>query len=153
MLKITKVELELITDPNSYILFGKGTRGGVSYISNRCSKGTYNCLKSYDQKKESKRIVYLDRNNLYGYVISKFLATSGFKWIDLKEFDLSKYTQNSSKESVLEGDLEHPKELQELYNDYPLAPDKTEIKREMLSKYQLSRLLIFIRSLLTMLKN
>ena len=28
-------------------------------------------------------------------------------------------------------------ELQEFHNDYPLAPDKTEIKREMLAEYQL----------------
>ena len=34
-------------------------------------------------------------------------------------------------------DLEYPKELRELDNDYPLAPDKTEIKREMLSEHQL----------------
>ena len=37
---------------------------------------------------------------------------------------------------VLEVDLEHPKELHKLHNDYPLAMDKKEIKREMLSKYQ-----------------
>ena len=34
-------------------------------------------------------------------------------------------------------DLECPKELPELGNDYPLAPDKIEIKREMLFNYQL----------------
>ena len=33
--------------------------------------------------------------------------------------------------------LEYPKELKELDNDYPLAPDKKEIKREMLFDYQL----------------
>ena len=27
--------------------------------------------------------------------------------------------------------------IKELHNDFPLAPDKTEIKREMLSEYQL----------------
>ena len=69
--------------------------------------------------------------------MSKFLATSGFKWIDPKEFDLNKYTSNSSKGCILEVDLEYPKELRELYSDYPLAPDKIEIKREMLSDYQL----------------
>ena len=52
------------------------------------------------------------------------------------EFDLNKYTSNSSKGCVLEVDLEYPKELRELHNDYPLAPDKIEIKREMLSDYQ-----------------
>ena len=49
---------------------------------------------------------------------------------------MNKYTSNSSKGCVLEVDLEYPKELRELHNDYPLAPDKIEIKREMLSDYQ-----------------
>ena len=67
----------------------------------------------------------------------QFPLTSGFKWIDPKEFDLNKYTNNSSEGCVLEVGLEYPKELRELHNDYPLAPDKIEIKREMLSEYQL----------------
>ena len=69
--------------------------------------------------------------------MSKFLPASGFKWIDPKEVDLNKYTSKSSKGCFLEVDLEYPKELQVLHNDYPLAPDKIEIKREMLSEYQL----------------
>ena len=59
----------------------------------------------------------------------KFLPTSGFKWIDPIEFDLNKYTSNSSKGCVLEVDLEYCKEFRELHNDYPLAPDKIKIKR------------------------
>ena len=55
------------------------------------------------------------------------------------------YTSNSSKGCVLQVDLECPKELHELHDDYPLTPDKIEIKREMLSEYT-----IF---LLEMLKN
>ena len=94
-------------------------------------------MKSYDPKQESKHITYLEANNLYGYAMPKFLPTSGFKWIDPKEFELNKYTSNSSKGCFLKVDLEYPKELRELHNDYPLAPDKIEIKREMLSDYQL----------------
>ena len=75
---------------------------------------------------------------MHGYTVSKFLLTSGFKWIDPKEFDLNKYTNNSSKGCVLEIDLEYPKELHELHSDYPLVPDEIEIKREMLSEYQLN---------------
>ena len=54
--------------------------------------------------------------------MSRFLPTSEFKWIN----------PTSSKRFVLEVDLEYAKELQKLQNDYPLAPVKIEIKREML---------------------
>ena len=37
---------------------------------------------------------------------------------------------------VVEVDLEYLKELRELHSDFPLAPDKIEIKKDMLSKYQ-----------------
>ena len=75
--------------------------------------------------------------------MSKFLPTSAFRWIDSKEFHLNKYTSNSSKGCVLEVDPEYFKELCKLHNDYPLAkiadyPSyKIEIRREMLSNYQL----------------
>ena len=69
--------------------------------------------------------------------MSKFIPTNGLIWIDPKELDLNKYTSNSSKGCVLEADLEYPKEIRELHNDYPLAPYKIEIKTEMLYDYQL----------------
>ena len=85
-LNMKKVELELISDPDMYIFFEKGMRGRVSYTSNRYYKTNNKYLKCYDPKKESKHILYLDANNLYGYAMYKFLPTSGFKWIDPKEF-------------------------------------------------------------------
>ena len=85
-------------------------------------------------KNKNKKIISLEVNNLYGYVMSNFIPKIGFKWI---ESDLNKYTSNSSKGWVLEVDLGCPKELRELYNDYSLALDKIEIKREMFSEYQL----------------
>ena len=91
----------------------------------------------YDLKQESRHVIYLETNNLCGYAMPKFLPTSGFKCIDPKEFDLSKYTSNSSRGRVLKVDFEYPKELRELQNESYLAPDKTEIKREMVSNYQL----------------
>ena len=105
MLKMTKTKLEFIQDPDMNIFFEKRTRGG---ISNRYSKANNKYLKSYDPKQESIYIIYLDANNLYGYAMSKFLRTSGFKWIDPKDFDLKKYTRNSSKGCVLEVDPEYP---------------------------------------------
>ena len=89
MLNMTKVKLELIPDSDMNMFFKKDIRGGVCYISNRYSKANNKYLKFYDPKRKSKDIIYLDANNLYGYVMSKFLPTSGFKWIDPKEFDLN----------------------------------------------------------------
>ena len=111
MLKMAKIELELIPDPDMYIFFEKVVRGGNSYISNRWSKDNNKYLESYDPKDESKHIIYLHANNLYSYVMSKFLPTSKLKWIDAKEFDLNKYTSNSSKGCVLEVNFEYPNKL------------------------------------------
>ena len=148
MHNMTKVELEILSDPDIYIFFEKGTRGGVSYISNRYSKSSNKYLKSYNPKQESKHAIYLDANNLYGYAMSQFLPASCLKWIHPKEFDLNIYTSNSSKWCVFEVDLEYPKELKELHNDYLLAPDKIEIKRELLSDYQWKIAELYTKSML-----
>ena len=58
--------------------------------------------------KTIKNIIYLHVNNLFDYAIHKILPTGAFKWIDPKEFDLHKYTSNSSKGCVLEVDVEYP---------------------------------------------
>ena len=39
--------------------------------------------------------------------MSKFISTSGFKWINPKEFGLNKSTSNSSNGFVLEVELEY----------------------------------------------
>ena len=132
LVKTTKIKLALIPETDMY-----AKRGVISYISNKYSKSNNKYLKSYGPKQESKHIIYLDANDLHGFAMSKFLPTSEFKWIDPKELDLIKYTSNSSKGCILEVDLECPKELWELQNDYPLSRDKIQIKREMVSAYQL----------------
>ena len=96
----------IIPDTDMYLFFEKGTRGAFSYIYNRYSK-TNN---KYEPKQESERSIYLDARNLHGYAVSKFLLTSGFKWIDPKGFDCDKQTSNSSKGCGLEVDLEYHKE-------------------------------------------
>ena len=111
ILKMTKIELHLIPDHEMYIFFENGTSGGISYICNRYSKVNNKYLTSYDPKQEPKHIIYLDASNLYGYGVCKFLLISGFKWTDIKEFDLNQYTSNILKDCVPEVDLEFPKEL------------------------------------------
>ena len=84
-----------------------------------------------ENKNQNIHIIYLGTNNLYGYGMTKFLPTNGFKSIYPKEFDLNKYNSNSLKGSWIS------KRITQLHNDYPLALNKIEIKTEMLSEYQL----------------
>ena len=50
MFNMTKVKLELVSNPDMYIFFKKDMRGGLSYISNRYSKTSNKYMKSYDPK-------------------------------------------------------------------------------------------------------
>ena len=54
-----------------------------------------------------------------------------------REILTSLIQQQNVKGCVLKADLEYPKELRELHNNYHLAPDTIEINREMLSNYQI----------------
>ena len=56
MLKMTKIKLEPIPDPDMYIFFQKGTRDEISCISNRYTRANNKYLKSYDPKQELKRL-------------------------------------------------------------------------------------------------
>ena len=75
MLNMTKVELDIYSGTDTYLFFEKGMGDRLSCISKRYSKPNKKYLKSYDPKQESKQIIYLDTNNLYGYAMSKFFPT------------------------------------------------------------------------------
>ena len=77
-LNTKKVELKLISDTGMCLVFEKGMRGGVSYISKRYSKANNKYLKFYDPKQELKHI-YLDANNLCCCGMSKFLTINRSK--------------------------------------------------------------------------
>ena len=55
-LKMTKVKVEPIPDPD-FIFLKKGTRDGVSCLSNRYSRTNNKYSKCYNPKQESKHIV------------------------------------------------------------------------------------------------
>ncbi|XP_068707786.1 uncharacterized protein [Montipora foliosa] len=138
MLKMTDIKLELMTDIDMFQFIEKGMRGGTSYIANRYGKANNRYMKTYDEKAPSKYIMYLDANNLYGWAMSQYLPTGGFKWLaknQIDKIDLAKYKEDSNKGLILEVDLEYPKELHDLHNDYPLAAEKVKVNKDMLSNY------------------
>ena len=129
--KVTEVELELLSDMDMLLMVEKGIRGGVSMISNRYGKSNNNgkannkyMSKSYDAGKPATYITYLDANNLYGWAMSKALPTHGFKW--MKAGKLENWRNYSC---ILEVDLEHPKSLHDWHNDYPLVPEQIKINK------------------------
>ena len=68
--------------------------------------------------------------------MSQPLPDSGFKWLTQNDRKNGKFKRKNGKGWILEIDLEYPKELHELHNDYPLAPEKMSVKKEWLSEYQ-----------------
>ena len=138
MLKMTDIKLELMTDIDMLQFIEKGLRGGISYIANRYGNANNKYMKDYNKNKPSKYIMYLDANNLYGWAMSQYLPTGGFKWMKqehIDKLDLGKYKEDSKKGLILEVDLEYPKELHDLHNDYPLGPEKVKVTEDMLSDY------------------
>ena len=73
ILKMTGVKLEKVSDVDKYLFIKKGLRGGISYIAKRYAKANNKYTKSYDSKKPSKFITYLDMNNLYSWKLSEYL--------------------------------------------------------------------------------
>ena len=76
MLKMTGIELELISDIKMHFFIEKGMRGGTSHIAKRYSKASNKYMTDYDCSKESIFIIYLDANNLNGWALSKYLLYS-----------------------------------------------------------------------------
>ena len=123
MLKLTKVELELLTDPQMYVMIEKGVRGGISQISKRYAKANNKYMKKkYNPNEESVYIPYLDANNLYGWAMSQNLPVGDFKWMTKEE--LKNWKEHPC---VLEADLEYSSELYDLHSEYPLAPEKRKV--------------------------
>ena len=75
-------------------------------------------------------------NNLYGWGMSEYLPYGSFKWLkNIDKFDIMSINDKSPIGYFLEVDHEHPDELHELHNDFPLAPETRAVSSNVLSKY------------------
>ena len=127
MLKMTKIELELISDPNMYLFLMDTIRGGISV----CNKKHVIADNKYINKntKNNEYLLYLDANNLYGYSMIQPLPYKNFKW----SYNL---TLDKIQTGIYEVDIEIPKELHDKFKDYPLCPEIKSIPENVLSNYQ-----------------
>ena len=132
-LKMTNINLELLSDPNMLLMFEKGIRGGISIISNRYGEANDKYMGNrFNKNKLSKYLMYLDANNLYGSAMFKKLPIHSFKWLTSGEmeklFDNRVVQIWEKTPCILEVDLEYPENLHDLHNDYPFCPERVECK-------------------------
>ena len=130
MLKMTNINLELLSNVDMLLMIEKGIRGGISIISNRYGKANNKYMKDFNQKELIKFLMYIDANNLYGWAMSLKLPVHSFKWLSNKEIENLYNNQIiqvwEKTPCILEVDLEYPEELHDLHNDYPLCPERVE---------------------------
>ena len=135
-LKMTGVNLELLSDIDMLLMWERCIRGGISMISNRYGEANNKYMgKSFNKNKPSKYIQYLDANNLYGTAMCNKLPTHGFKWMSSGELEKLFETQElntwNKTPCILEVDLQYPEELHDLHNDYPLCPERVICKNNV----------------------
>lgn len=143
MLKYTGVELELITDPDMYLFFEKGLRGGITTAVTKYAKANNPMVPGYDSSKKTSFIVYVDKNNLYGHAMRQKLPHSNYRWATAEE--IAEFNTETLKTFDFDGDTGYafevdaytPKELHDKHSDFPLAPEHRIVPFEELSPYTL----------------
>ena len=139
LLKKTGVELELLTNYDQHLFIEKGMRGGISMVSKRHAQANNPLVEGYDPEKPSSHILYLDANNLYGWGMSQYLPTGGFRWVDDSQLlakTIAEQPADSPEGYILEVDLEYPEDLHDAHNAHPLAPERMTVQKKWMSDYQ-----------------
>ena len=128
---MTGVKLKKTSDIDKYLFIEKGLREGTSYIVTRYTKANNKYMNDYNPKKQSTFISYLEMKNLYGWEMSEYLPYEEFKWLK-NVFDVMSINEKNAIGYLLEVDGQYPDKLHELYNDYPLAPEKLTVSSDVL---------------------
>jgi len=137
-LKHTDVELDLITDPDMYLLVENNLRGGIATISKRYAAANNPCVEGYDATQPHTYLSYLDANSLYATAQSEPLPVGEFKFLteeEVRDFDLDSVAPDAKVGYIIECDLEYPASIHDLHNDYPMAPEHLTVTKEMLSPF------------------
>lgn len=123
MLKMTGVELELLTDYDMLLFVERGIRGGISQCSHRYGYANNPFMSNYDDTKPSNYLLYLDANNLYGWAMSQPLPLRKFQWIDSASIDVMGVPDDGPLGYILEVDLKYGSHLHDDHSDLPLCPE------------------------------
>ena len=132
-LKNTGVRLKLLTNTVMLLMVEKGIRGGICHSIHRYTEANNKYTKNYDKNIEISYLMYLDANNLYGWVMSRRLLVNGFEGMEqLSEFHerfIKNYDENNHKGYIPEVVTEYPKNLFNLHCDLPLLTERKKIEK------------------------
>jgi len=137
-LKQTDAKLDLITDPDAYLMLENSMRGGIATISRRYAAANNPFVDGYDEDETRRYITYLDANSLYATAQSEALPVGNFRFLthnEIEKFDLISIKADANVGCILECDLVYPTHLHDNQNDYPLAPGHLAVTYDMLSPY------------------
>ena len=137
-LKITNVELELISDTNIYKFIEKGIRGGISQISYRYAEANNKYLDNYDKNNEDSYLMYYDANALYSSAMCQYLPYKDFKWNNeiWNEIKILELIDNQNTGYLFEVDITLDKNLHNHFNQYPLFPENLCVNKDNLNDFQ-----------------
>ncbi|XP_031789068.1 uncharacterized protein LOC116418029 [Nasonia vitripennis] len=159
-LKMTKVELELLTDIDMLMFIESGIRGGISQCCNRYAKANNPYMgSSYDKDQKTKTLLYFDINNLYGWAMVQPLPIGKFEWIDYeKNPSFFNTPPDSDIGYFAEVDLEYPEEIHDDHRNLPfcaehLAPPGSKQKKLLTTLNDKKRYVIHYRALKQVLDN
>ena len=122
-LKYTEAELELISDPDIYLMIENNMRGGIATISHRQAVANNPLVDGYDPSEPNSWIQYLDANNLYGCSMSEPLPVGKFRFLEEQEiesFDVSLLSIPADADTgyIVECDLTYLQTFHQLHNAY-----------------------------------
>ena len=138
MLKMTKVEIDLITDLDMYTFIEQNLRGGITTVNHRQFRANNKYLEDYDPNLPSSFIEYIDVNNLYGSAMRQKLPVGSFRWLTkeaIEKLDIESLDPDGPYCYILEVDLHYPPSLHDKHNDFPLAVEKKTTQIHQLSPY------------------
>ena len=123
-LRVSRVDLQLITDVDMYHFVENSIRGGISSRH----------ADTYDSILHNQNLMYLDANNLYGWAMSQSLPTHGFHFLhqdEISTLNLQELSDDAEDGYIFEVDLHYPTRVHNRHDDYPLAFESLVIDRSL----------------------